>query len=246
MSRRIRICLLGAAALLAASLLCSCAKKEEAPPAPSPSPTAEAAASPAHASQDRDTPPTEAPEESVPPKQTERKTADSTLDGIRVLVEDGHYYEAFREMLAFEESTGDPSERAACEALFAELDRLLSELEPESGTELERGFTVQGGGVLEVYAFNGPALVTVTNAAAEQQPELASNYVRFYVRQGERGETHLPAGSYRVRYQVGYRWFGEADGFGEYCTEGELPEPLYFDFYMDGSWTNNAKFSITL
>ena len=40
--------------------------------------------------------------------------------------------------------------------------------------------------------------------------------------------------------------FGEEDGFGEYCTAGELPEPLYFDFYMDGQWANNAKFSITL
>ena len=34
--------------------------------------------------------------------------------------------------------------------------------------------------------------------------------------------------------------------YGEYCTEGELPEPLYLDFYMDGQWANNAKFSITL
>lgn len=209
--------------LLAVLLLCSCAK-EEAPPSPSPTP--EESAAPAE--------PSPSPDATL-----------SALDEIRVLMNDGHYYEAFREMLAFEESTQDEDAHAACEALFAELEQLLHEIEPETGTELERGFTVQGGGILEVYAFNGPALVTVTDAEADTQPDQAANYVRFYVRQGERGETHVPGGTYRVRYQVGYRWFGE-EGFGDYCTEGELPEPLVFDFYMDGQWANNAKFSITL
>ena len=242
MSRRIR---LSCAALLAALLLCSCAKKDSPPPAapPSPSPeTVETAAPPSPEAVAESSPePSEAPAQDE--LSAERASA---LDSIRLLVNDGRWYEAFREMLAFEESTENEAERAACEELFAELDQVLREIEPETGTELERGFTVQGGGVLEVYAFNGPALVTVTAADADVQPELASHYVVFYIRQGERGETHLPAGTYRVRYQVGYRWFGEEDGFGEYCTEGELPEPLYFDFYMDGQWANNAKFSITL
>ncbi len=241
MSRRIRLsCVV---LLLAALLFCACAKKEAPPPTPLPSPALVETAAPAEQAPAAETPPavSEAP---APTEQPQTRL--SALDGIRVLITDGQYYEAFQEMLAFEESTEDEAERAACEALFAELDQVLREIEPETGTELERGFTVQGGGVLEVYAFNGPALVTVTNAEAETQPELDSNYVTFYIRQGERGETHLPAGTYRVRYQVGYRWFGEENGFGEYCTEGELPEPLYFDFYMDGQWANNAKFSITL
>ena len=241
MSRRIRLsCVV---LLLAALLFCACAKKEAPPPTPPPSPALVETAAPVEQAPAAETPPavSEAP---APTEQPEPNVP--AFDGIRALITDGQYYEAFRTMLAFEESTEDESERAACEALFAELDQVLREIEPESGTELERGFTVQGGGVLEVYAFNGPALVTVTNAEAETQPELASNYVTFDIRQGERGETHLPAGTYRVRYQVGYRWFGEENGFGEYCTEGELPEPLSFDFYMDGQWANNAKFSITL
>ncbi len=228
MSRRIRLsCVV---LLLAALLLSACAKKEAPPPvsAPSPSPAAVETAVPAEQAPPAET----APEVSETPAPTERPEPNvPAFDDIRALITDGQYYEAFREMLAFEESTEDEAERAACEALFTELDQVLREIEPETGTELERGFTVQGGGVLEVYAFNGPALVTVTADGVEAQPELASNYVSFYV---------------RVRYQVGYRWFGEADGFGEYCTEGELPEPLYFDFYMDGQWANNAKFSITL
>ena len=241
MSRRIRLsCVV---LLLAALLFCACAKKEAPPPTPPPSPALVETAAPAEQASAVETP----PEVSETPAPTEQpQTRLSALDGIRVMISDGQYYEAFREMLVFEESTEDEAERAACEALFTELDQVLREIEPETGTELERGFTVQGGGVLEVYAFNGPALVTVTADGVEAQPELASNYVTFYIRQGERGETHLPAGTYRVRYQVGYRWFGEEDGFGEYCTEGELPEPLYFDFYMDGQWANNAKFSITL
>lgn len=243
MPRRIRLsCVV---LLLAALLLSACAKKEAPPPvsAPSPSPAAVETAVPAEQAPPAET----APEVSETPAPTEQPEPNvPAFDDIRALITDGQYYEAFREMLAFEESTEDEAERAACEALFTELDQVLREIEPETGTELERGFTVQGGGVLEVYAFNGPALVTVTADGVEAQPELASNYVSFYVRQGERGETHVPAGTYRVRYQVGYRWFGEADGFGEYCTEGELPEPLYFDFYMDGQWANNAKFSITL
>ena len=113
-----------------------------------------------------------------------------------------------------------------------------------SGTELVRSFTVQGGCVLEISAFSGPTLVAVTDALAA--PGSVPNAVRFYVRQGERGQINLPAGTYYVGYQVGYRWFGEHDGFGEYFTEGTLDAPLVFDFYMDGNWASNAKYTITL
>lgn len=240
MRRRFRF--LCAVVLLAGLLLSSCAKKVSPTPAPAPTPVVPETAAPAPEASS--TPIPEVGE--APAPETPSEESVSALDDIRRSMDDGRYYEAFREMVAFEEAAQNDAEHAACEELFAELDRRLKEIEPETGAELERGFTVQGGGVLEVYAFNGPALVTVTDAAADTQPELASNYVTFYVRQGERGATHLPAGTYRVRYQVGYRWFGAEYGFGEYCTDGELAEPLYFDFYMDGQWTSNAKFSITL
>ena len=224
---------------LLALLLCGCAKKDAADaiysPAPKYTPTPSPAGSPA------------ASEAPASPTPTQRPASiDTELGKIRALIADGHCYEAFRAMQSFEETHSSPEEIASCEALFMELDRHLNEIEPVTGTEFIRSFSVQGGGVLEVYAFTGPALVVVIDEYARLQGEAHPGTVCFYVRQGERGSVHVPAGTYRVRYQVGYRWFGEEDGFGEYCTEGELPEPLYFDFYMDGQWANNAKFSITL
>ena len=159
----------------------------------------------------------------------------------------GQYYEAFRALVALEgEYSTDETALSKCEEQFDRLDKLLKALEPESGTELSRTFAVQGGGVLEIDAFSGPVLVTVTDeyAALDGNPDPPS--VTFYVRQGETGETNLPAGTYRVAYRVGYRWFGAEDGFGEYCTAGELEEPLVFDFYMNGQWASTSKFKITL
>ncbi len=237
--RRTRFSVL-AALVLAALLLSACGHEEhKAIPAsqraamssPTPAPTAEPAESP--------------PPETAEPSPTP-VPAPAEFDGIRALLGEGRYYEAFQRMLDYEQSHTAPEEVAACEALFGELDALLREIEPTSGTELARSFAVQGGGVLEVSAWSGPALVTVTDANAVPQPELAPAFVRFYVRQGEQAEIHLPAGSYRVRYEVGYRWFGEEVGFGEYCTEGELDEPLLFDFYLDSGWASNSKYTITL
>ena len=174
-----------------------------------------------------------------------RQAIVAELDEVRALMNGGQSYAAFQRLVALEDQyRGEPEHLKACEALFDELDTLLQAAEPASGTEYHRNFPVQGGCVLEVSAFSGPVLVTVTDefAVLDQKPNPGT--VSLYVRQGEQAETHLPAGTYRIRYQVGYRWFGEEIGFGEYCTEGEL-EPLEFDFYMNGDWASNAKFKIT-
>ena len=235
--------------LFAAVPLSSCAILNKAPASPSPAafelitPAGDDFAAPQQAAAGSDD--YGETDTSPGPEALPENTA-SALDEMRALMDQGRYYEVFREILKFEETCEDPLELSACEALFEELDLQLRALEPESGTELERGFTVQGGGVLEVNAFSGPVIVTVADINAGLQPELASHFVRFYVRQGEYGETHLPAGSYRVSYQVGYRWFGGDIGFGEFCAAGTLEDPLDFDFYMDGPWANNAKYTITL
>lgn len=232
-----------ALALLAALLLCGCAKKDEAASVYSPAPRATAApkvtAAPA---------PTQTPDAAPgAPAETGLPAAlETELGAIRDMIADGRCYEAFRAMQSFEEKHSAPAEIAACEELFRELDLRLTELEPATGTELARTFAVQGGGVLEVYAFTGPCLVTVTDVNAQLRGEANPRVVVFYVRQGERGSVHLPAGTYAVRYQVGYRWFGGEDGFGEYLTAGELEEPLVFDFYMSGGWASNSKYTITL
>lgn len=233
MRYQIKIRRLCGACALSALLLSGCSRtatSKETPLSPSPSPLIEA------------TPVLSAAPEPTPDPRAE---LNRELEHVRIMIRDGHCYAAFQELLALEESyRNDPAAISSCEAVFDELDTHLREIEPSSGTELDRSFTVQGGCVLEIHAFNGPALVTVADAMAE--PGTVPNFVRFYVRQGERGSVQLPAGTYHVAYQVGYRWFGENDGFGEYYTEGMLPEPLEFDFYMDGQWASNAKFTITL
>ena len=226
------------ALLAAALLLAGCAKKDEAAsvysPAPKATPTPRVTAAPT-------------PTEPAAPTPTERPAAvEAELRAIRDMIDGERFYEAFRAMQSFEEKHSAPEEIAACEELFQELDRRLIALEPETGAELLRSFTVQGGGVLEVSAFTGPCLITVTDAYAELEGNPNPGLVCFYVRQGERGSVHVPAGTYRVRYQVGYRWFGGEDGFGEYLTAGELEEPLVFDFYMSGNWASNSKYTITL
>lgn len=225
-----RLCLVLAALLLVLLLTgCARAKAPEPTPVPTPEPTAE---------------PTPAPT----PEPTPEPTPDTDdVDKIGALIDSGSYYEAFRALVALEEEYRDnESALKLCEAQFERLDRLLMEQEPETGTELSRTFTVQGGGVLEIDAFSGPVLVRVTDeyAALEGNPDPPS--VTFYVRQGETGRTNLPAGTYRVAYQVGYRWFGDETGFGEYCTVGELPDPLVIDFYMQGQWASYSNIKITL
>lgn len=225
-----RLCLV-LAALLLVLLLAGCARTKA--PEPTPAPTPESTAEPT---------PTPTPESTPEP------TPDgSAVDRIGALIDSGSYYEAFRALVALEEEYRDnESALKLCEAQFERLDRLLMEQEPETGTELSRTFTVQGGGVLEIDAFSGPVLVRVTDeyAALEGNPNPPS--VTFYVRQGETGRTNLPAGTYRVAYQVGYRWFGDETGFGEYCTVGELPDLLVIDFYMQGQWASYSNIKITL
>ncbi len=215
-----------------ALLLTACGRASE--PAPTPEPTPAPTAEPT-------------PEPTPEPIPDNSAAVRQELVENSKLIDGGLYYEAFQALVALEEEyRADEAARSQCEAQFAKLDKLLRAQEPESGTELFRSFTVQGGGVLEIDAFSGPVLVTVTDeyAALEGNPNPPS--VTFYVRQGELGQTNLPAGTYRVKYQVGYRWFGSEAGFGEYCTAGELPEPLVFDFYMDGQWASTSKFKITL
>ena len=222
--------------LLLALLLTGCSRAGK--PAPEPIPAMTAAPTQA---------PTPTPEPTPEPTPDNMAAVSAALSEIGGMIDAGRYYEAFRALVALEEEySTDEAARSKCEEQFAQLDKLLKAQEPESGTELSRTFAVQGGGVLAIDAFSGPVLVTVTDeyAALEGNPNPPA--VTFYVRQGEVGETNLPAGTYHVAYQVGYRWFGAEDGFGEYCTAGELPEPMVFEFYMDGQWASTSKFKITL
>ena len=222
--------------LLLALLLTGCGRASRS--APEPAPVMTAAPTPAL---------TPTPEPTPEPTPDNMAAVNAALNEIGSMIDAGRCYEAFRDLVALEEKySTDEAARSKCEEQFAQLDKRLKAQEPESGTELSRTFAVQGGGVLAIDAFSGPVLVTVTDAYAVLEGNPNPPAVTFYVRQGEVGETNLPAGTYHVAYQVGYRWFGAEDGFGEYCTVGELPEPMVFEFYMDGQWASTSKFKITL
>ena len=132
-----RLCLV-LAALLLVLLLAGCARTKA--PEPTPAPTPESTAEPT---------PTPTPEPTPEP------TPDgSAVDRIGALIDSGSYYEAFRALVKLEEEYRDnESALKLCETQFERLDQLLREQEPETGTELSRTFTVQGGGVLEIDAF---------------------------------------------------------------------------------------------
>ena len=165
------------------------------------------------------------------------------LDAIAQLIDEGRCYEAFREMLLFEEKNRDPASIEACEALYERLEPLVRENEPVSGTELGRTFRYYGGCELLAAAKTGPLLITVTEADAEGGA--APAYACFYVRRGETAGIHLPAGVYRVSYQVGYLWFGDEIGFGDYWTGGELEQELIFEFSSNGSVSTNSRYTLT-
>ena len=112
--------------------------------------------------------------------------------------------------------------------------------EPATGTELERTFQYQGGGEYHVTAESGPVEVTVTDLDNSKQ------YVRFYVREGETGIIYLPAGRYSVSYNVGYIWFNDRIGFGDYCTNYTIDGELTYEVKSDNAWITNNVWESTL
>lgn len=167
------------------------------------------------------------------------------LGTISGLIDEGRYYEAFREILLYEEKHTDAESIEECEALYARLEPLVRENEPESGKELARSFRYYGGCLLEAVAESGPLLITVTDAGIPDDPSTLPQYSRFYVRKGESGAIHLPAGVYHVSYQVGYLWFDDEIGFGDYWNGGDLDRNLTFEVNANGSVTNNSKYTLT-
>ncbi len=231
MNRRLQICL---TVLLAALFLSACGK--EAPEEPAAT-SAAAAGNMAVVLPGKTGSAGIAGEQSTP--------VPDGLDAIGILIDEGRYYEAFREMLLYEEKHTDAASRAACEALFDRLEPLLHENEPSSGTELMRTFRYYGGCELQAVANSGPLLITVTDAGMPEDPTLMPAYSRFYVRKGETGTIYLPAGVYHVSYQVGYLWFDNDIGFGDYWNGGELDRNLTFKVEAGSSVTNNSRYTLT-
>ena len=162
------------------------------------------------------------------------------IDNAKNYMASGDYHSALGELIDCENATDDSSIISECEELFAQIKSALKSAEPATGTELARTFQYQGGGEYHVTAESGPLEVTVTDLDNSNQ------YVRFYVREGEQAIIYLPAGRYSVAYSVGYVWFNDSIGFGDYCTNYTIDGELTYEVKSDNAWITNNIWESTL
>lgn len=162
------------------------------------------------------------------------------LDNAKSYMASGDYHSAVGELIACEDATDDSSVISECEDMLAQIKSTLKSSEPATGTELERTFQYQGGGEYHVTAESGPVEVTVTDLDNSNQ------YVRFYVREGEKAIINLPAGRYSVSYDIGYIWFNDRIGFGDYCTNYTIDGEMTYEVKSDNAWITNNVWESTL
>ena len=68
----------------------------------------------------------------------------------------------------------------------------------------------------------------------------------YHVTAGETGIIYLPAGRYSVSYNVGYIWFNDRIGFGDYCTNYTIDGELTYEVKSDNAWITNNVWESTL
>ena len=246
-SRRHRTAVAGLAVILSVLLCAGCGKTEQTPAASTQPSTAAETAAPAVTQPASVAPTPEVSEVSVPessePEQSSMSiplsTQEQYLADAQKYFEAGEYYLAYdAAMKSQNDADADIIERS--EELIEQIKSAVSENEPENSEELERTFSVSGGGELRVTAESGPLEMLVTD---NDNPE---QFVRFYVRHGETGNVYLPGGSYTVTCKLGYIWFDGETGFGEYYDYLALEDPLVFEFNMTGGWVSNSIWSLTI
>ena len=230
----------GLAVILAALLCAGCGNTEQATTAPvQPQKTAEATAPAVTATAVTATAKPEAaePEQSSAPVQLSAQ--EQLLANAQKYFDEGEYYLAY-DAAVKSQNEADADLSARSEELIEQIKSAVSENEPENGEELERTFSVSGGGQLRVTAQSGPLEMLVTDNGNPEQ------FVRFYVKHGETGNVYLPSGSYTVTCKLGFIWFDDETGFGEYYDYLALEEPLVYEFNMTGGWVSNSIWSLTI
>lgn len=237
-----RAAVTGLAVILAALLCAGCGKTETAAAeSAQPSTTAETTA-PAATTETEAVPApadTETAEPESVPATTPPSAQEECLAAAQKYFDEGEYYLAYDAAMKCR-SEADAEVYGRSEALIEQIKSAVSENEPENSEELERTFSVSGGGQLRVTAQSGPLEMLVEDNDNPKQ------YVRFYVRHGETGNIYLPSGSYTVTCRLGYIWFDDETGFGEYYDYLALEDPLVFEFSMTGGWISNSTWSLTI
>lgn len=239
-SRTHRAAVTGLAVILVALLCAGCGNTEQATTAPvQPQTTAEATAPAVTAPAVTATAKPEAaePEQSSAPVQLSAQ--EQLLANAQKYFDEGEYYLAYDAAVKCQ-NEADANLSARSEELIEQIKSAVSENEPKNGEELERTFSVSGGGQLRVTAQSGPLEMLVEDNGNPKQ------YVRFYVRHGETGNIYLPSGSYTVTCKLGFIWFDDETGFGEYYDYLALEDPLIYEFNMTGGWVSNSIWSLTI
>ena len=246
-SRTHRAAVTGLAVILAVLLCAGCGKTEQTAATPvqtqttaeasAPAVTPETEAVTAPAATETAEPETTEPEQSSAP--TPLSAQEQQLANAQKYFDEGEYYLAYDAAIKCQnEADAELCERS--EELIEQIKSVVSANESENGEELERTFSVSGGGQLRITAQSGPLEMLVTDNGNPKQ------YVRFYVRHGETGNIYLPSGSYTVTCKLGFIWFDDETGFGEYYDYLALEDPLIYEFNMTGGWVSNSIWSLTI
>ena len=182
--------------------------------------------------------PTQAPTAAPTPEPTPDPEAEAAacLDEARGLFEDGKSYEAALAIRDLQEAYPDSAAFEESEALMDEITESLKSIEPKTG-ELERTIQYQGGHEVRILALSGPVEMLITDV------DNPSQYVRFYVRQGEMSEIYLVSGTYKATWKIGKCWFGDDIGFGELYTEGAREDYMSVQTKQEGGWIVNWRWT---
>lgn len=181
--------------------LCACGSGGSSSAAPTSAPTAAPTAAPTPTAK----PTPEPTPEPTPDVETE---AAAVIDEARGLFDDEAYYEAALRVRDCQELYPDTEAAEAGNELMDEIAAALKDKEPKTG-ELERHFPFYGKNCVRATAQSFPFEMTIRDVEDESQ------FVRFYVRQGDTSEIYLPSSHYHVLIKAGPVWFGDEIGFGE-------------------------------
>ena len=163
----------------------------------------------------------------------------AAADEARAKFDAGDTYEAALLAKTCQDENPDSSAAEACDELLAEIREALADQEPKTG-ELERTFQIQGRHTARVTAASGAIVMTVADS---KKP---SDFVRFYIRQGETSEVYLPAGVFDVDFTIGDIWFDDTVGFGELGESYSFSSLLEFEADGDSAWVPVYTWSPTI
>lgn len=168
------------------------------------------------------------------------KNASAYVDTAKDLIDKGDYHGALKTITECNDKYPDSKAAVECNSLVSQIENTLRRYEPQNGTTLARTFQYMGSSVLRVTATSGPVVVTISD---KKNP---SAYATMYVRKGQTAEITVTGGTYRVSYKIGYLWFNDTIGFGDFYEAGSFPDDFKFKIETVGSWISSDVWEITV